>query len=960
MSARGEKAVSLRTLLIVTAFVGVVYVLSLILEIVVVIAPAAGVLRGHAGELLAEHGAIRTHLNTLRSSLTSLTATADSIPGAGSLDRARALAITTPITARLDSVVGMRTSLQLASAPADMRVHLAAAVETETSAGLTMLDAVRALESGRRPDAERSLRRAEELLDSTALRLDAAQGIAISDLLAREDRLLSSVQLVSRWGIGWAVLGALLLGFTAWLIRSRIYRPIAELEGAVARVTSGDLRVDARVMHYDELGRLAEHFNAMTDVLRERAEQDTRRHENLTERFGRILDESSNEIYLFDASTFRFVQANRGVLANLGYTLTELSALTPFDVLCDVDRATIETALATLRRGDQPSVVMTASQRRKDGSVYPVEVRLQLSEAGDPPVYVAVVEDVSERSRVRELNQRLSTFAMSEQRLLGSGDLAAVVRRVTEMSADTLQVARVGVWTYQPDKLTCLDEFIAATREHASGMEVRWEQRPAYFAAIRDGTPLAIADTRSDERTKTLVGPNGGRSDITAQFDIPVRAGGRFVAVVSHEHVGGTRPWPAEEMAFATSVAGFIALAMEAAERIRLEEQLAKAQKMESIGRLAGGVAHDFNNLLTAIIGNVDFARAQLAPNAPISTELSEIEKAARRAADLSRQLLTFARHQMAQPRVVDINALTRDADKLLRRLLGEDVELVTLLAPELDAVRIDPGQFEQVIVNLAVNARDAMPNGGRLTLETSNVVLGADYVASHAGITPGEYVQLAISDTGHGMDRDTLSRLFEPFFTTKEQGKGTGLGLAICYGIVRQAGGTIWAYSEQGRGATFKVHLPKVDALPEVASTADVVEAAPRGRETVLLVEDEPQIRELAARTLQAQGYTVIVAMDGAEAVRLGRERASEIDGVVTDVVLPMMGGREVASRLRQDRPSLPVLYMSGYTRGSIPDGELMDQHTAFLSKPFTPRLLAERVREVLDRGLASTDQSR
>ena len=712
MNARGEKVISLRTLLIAAAFVGVVYVLSLILEIIVVIAPAAGVLRGHAGELLAEHSAIRLHMNTLRSSLTSLTAAADSVPNGASLDRARAVALTTPITARLDSVVGIRTSLQLASAPVDMRVHLAAAVDSETSAGLTMIDAVRALEAGRRTDAERSIQRAEGLLDSTALRLDAAQGIVISDLLAREDRLLSSLQLISRWGIGRAALGALLLGFTAWLIRSRIYRPIAELEGAVARVTSGDLRADARVMRDDELGRLAAHFNAMTDVLRERAEHDTRRHENLTERFGRILDESSNEIYLFDVGTLRVVQANRGVLANLGYTMAELSELTPFDMLRDVGRATVETALATLRRGDQQSVVMTASQARKDGSVYPVEVRLQLSEAGDSPVYVAVVEDVSERSRVREMNQRLSAFAMSEQRLLGSGDLTGVLRRVTEMSTDTLRVARVGVWTYQPDKLTCLDEFVAATREHRSGMVVRWEQQPAYFAAIRDGTPLAIGDTRSDERTQHLVGPNAGRGDITAQFHIPVRAGGRFVAVVSHEHVGGTRKWTAEEMAFATSVASFIALAMEAAERIRLEEQLAKAQKMESIGRLAGGVAHDFNNLLTAIIGNVDFARAQLAPRAAISTELSEIDKAARRAAELSRQLLTFARHQVAQPRVVDINALTRDADKLLRRLLGEDVELVALLAPDLDAVRIDPGQFEQVIVNLAVNACDAMPNG--------------------------------------------------------------------------------------------------------------------------------------------------------------------------------------------------------------------------------------------------------
>ena len=438
---------------------------------------------------------------------------------------------------------------------------------------------------------------------------------------------------------------------------------------------------------------------------------------------------------------------------------------------------------------------------------------------------------------------------------------------------------------------------------------------------------------------------------MTAQFDIPVRAGGRLVAVVTNEHVGGPRRWTAEEQTFGASMASFVALAIEAAERSRLEEQLAKAQKLESIGRLAGGVAHDFNNLLTAILGNASFMRAGLPPNAPALTDLEEIEKAARRAVDLSRQLLTLARHQVVQPRVVDLNALARDTDKLLRRLLGEDIELVTLLAPKLGAVRIDPGQFEQVIINLAVNARDAMPGGGRLTIETNNIVLGSDYAASHTGIAPGEYVQLAVSDTGHGMDRQTLSRLFEPFFTTKDQGKGTGLGLAICYGIVRQAGGVIWAYSEPGRGATFKVHLPKVDAVPESEPAVEAPAAIPRGRETILLVEDEGQIRQLASRALRAQGYTVIVAADGTEAVRLGREHLVEIDVLVTDVVLPMQGGREVAARLRQDKPHLPVLYMSGYTRGTLPDGELLDSNTAFLSKPFTPDVLAERVRELLDR---------
>ena len=917
---RGGKAVSLRTLLVVITVVAVTYVLSLILEIATVIAPAAGVIRGHAGELLAEHHLILQHMNTLRSSLDRVIARLqETATQGGELDRDDALALSAPIKAGLDSVVAMRTALQLGTAPTGTRLRLAAAVETETSAGLTMLDAIRAMEAGRSADAGGAVQRADVVLDSTSLNLEAAQGTAISDLIAREDRLLDSARLVTRWAFGWTAFGALLLALTVWIVRTRVYRPIAELESAVARVTGGDLSSDARIARDDELGRLGAHFNAMTNVLRDRAERDTRRHENLMERFGRILDESSNEIYLFDATTLRFVQANRGVLANLGYTMEELSALTPFDVLSDVRRDEVEAALVTLRRGDQPLAVLTCSQVRKDGSTYPVEIRLQLSEAGDAPVYVAVIEDVSERSRVRELSQRVRQFAMTEQRLLGSGDLPAAVARITEMAADTLGAARVGVWGHHPDKLVCLDVFDQSTREHANGAELRWEDQPNYVGAIRDGAPMVVQDARSDDRTRDLVAGTGApRPDVTAQVDIPVRSAGRVVAVLTVEHVGGPRRWTAEEQSFATTVAGFVALAIEAAERLRLEEQLAKTQKMESIGRLAGGVAHDFNNLLTAILGNVEFARQRMSPNAPALVELQEIDKAARRAADLSRQLLTFARHQVVEARVLDLNALTRNADKLLRRLLGEDVELVTLLAPDLGAVRIDPGQFEQVIVNLAVNARDAMPNGGRLTIETSNVILGPDYVAGHTGVAPGEYVQLAVSDTGHGMDRETLSRLFEPFFTTKGHGQGTGLGLAICYGIVRQAGGTIWAYSEPRRGATFKVHLPRVHAVPEAAPASDASATAPRGQETILLVEDEAQIRELAARALRAQGYTVIVASEGMEAVRIGRERLREIDAVVTDVVLPLLGGREVAARLRQERPMLPVLYMSGYTPGT------------------------------------------
>jgi two-component system cell cycle sensor histidine kinase/response regulator CckA len=945
------RTVSLRTTLIALAVVGVVYVLLLVLEIVMVIAPAATGVRSHASDLLVEHDAIQVRLETMRANLASVSTVLHQLaPTHAVLDQERSEALASPIRAALDSVVAMRASLRLAVDPPEMRLHLAEAVQTETDAGLTTLEGIRAMRSGLPDTAAVALRRAEALLDSTALHLASAQGAAISSLLEREDALIRATTLVSRWAFGWAAVGALLLGIAVWQVRRRVYRPIAEIEDTVARVAGGDLTAHAQISRDDELGRLANHFNAMTEVLRERAAEQVRRHENIAERFGRILDQSSNEIYLFNASTLRFAQANRGALVNLGYTMEDLSALTPVDILGESHRESFLTALTMLRQGEQPSVVLAVSQVRKDGSVYPVEIKLQLSEASDPPVYVAVVDDLSERSRLREFNERLRQFAMAEHRAIGKGELEAGLHAITEMATDTLEVARTGVWAYHPDRLVCLDMFVRNQRQHSSGKEIHWHEQRTYIEALRTGNPLAAHDARHDPRTMELVREGSARPGVGAQLDIPVRAGGRLVAIVTCE-VDAPRHWSVEEQAFAGSVADFVALAMEAAERSRLEEQLAKAQKMDSIGRLAGGVAHDFNNLLTAILGNVEFAQQSVLPGTPLREELDEIQKAAHRATDLTRQLLTFARHQVVRPRVVDLNALTHGADKLLRRLLGEDIELVTLLAPDLGSVRIDPGQFEQLIVNLAVNARDAMPNGGRLTIETANITLDTDYVATHANAVPGEYVQVAVSDTGHGMDRKTLSRLFEPFFTTKAEGRGTGLGLAICYGIVRQAGGNIWAYSEPGRGASFKVHLPKLDVPLDTANGGPAPAAVPRGRETILLVEDEDQIRDVAARGLRAQGYTVVTAANGAEAEAIARARFEEIDVLVTDIVLPLLGGRELAARLRADRPSLPVIFISGYTRGVVSDVELVGENTLFLSKPFTPSELARQVWDILHR---------
>jgi two-component system, cell cycle sensor histidine kinase and response regulator CckA len=396
---------------------------------------------------------------------------------------------------------------------------------------------------------------------------------------------------------------------------------------------------------------------------------------------------------------------------------------------------------------------------------------------------------------------------------------------------------------------------------------------------------------------------------------------------------------------------GLIGISRDITERKRLEAQFLQAQKMESVGQLAGGVAHDFNNLLTAINGYAELALMALPADAVVRDDLEQIVKSASRAATLTRQLLAFARKQIMDPYVLNLNALIVDVDKLLQRLIGENIELVAHLAPDLGLVKVDPGQIEQVLVNLAVNARDAMLDGGKLTIETHNVALEPDYAQQHIGVTPGAYILVAISDTGTGMDAETRRRIFEPFFTTKEPGRGTGLGLATCYGIVKQHGGNIWAYSEPGHGTTFKMYLPRVDAPGEVWPPHDDESELPRGSEVVLLVEDEPTIRELAGRVLRAQGYTMLEASDGIMALRvLFEHTGAPIDLVVTDIIMPQLSGTALVAQIKASYPGIKSLFMSGYTDDAIIHHGRVEAGIAFLQKPFSPAALARKVREVLD----------
>jgi len=378
----------------------------------------------------------------------------------------------------------------------------------------------------------------------------------------------------------------------------------------------------------------------------------------------------------------------------------------------------------------------------------------------------------------------------------------------------------------------------------------------------------------------------------------------------------------------------------------RLQQQLTQSQKMEAIGRLAGGVAHDFNNLLTVITSYSDLVYQDLPPDDPRRDDVDQVRKAADGAAALTRQLLAFSRQQVLEPKVIDLNSVVDNLKKILQRVIGEDVELTTVLAAELAAVKADVSQIEQILMNLAVNARDAMPTGGKLTIETTNVDYDPERQQRSDGST--EFVMLAVTDTGTGMDEATKARIFEPFFTTKQPGKGTGLGLATVYAIVTQAGGFIWVYSELGHGTSFKIYLPQVDAVATTAAVARV--DLPRGTETVLLVEDAAAVRAVARQVLQRQGYNVLEASDGEDALHLAARYQGTIDLVLTDVVMPRAGGRELAERLLTVRRDTRVLYMSGYTDDSVVRHGILEGGVAYLQKPFSPEGLARKVREVLD----------
>jgi len=542
---------------------------------------------------------------------------------------------------------------------------------------------------------------------------------------------------------------------------------------------------------------------------------------------------------------------------------------------------------------------------RADGSEFPIELAITRIESEGSAMFSGYIRDITTRKRaeheLKESEERYRDLVENAHDIIYSHDL----------KGNYTSVNRAG------------EHSTGYTHEECLALNIANTIAPEYVSKAQEMLVRKLAGEKVTAYELEILAKDGKRIAVEVNTKLILQDG---VPV------------------------GVQGIARDVTERRQLEDQLRQSQKMEAIGQLAGGVAHDFNNLLTAINGYSSLALQRIEGNPTVKTYLEEIKKAGERAANLTRQLLAFGRKQILQPVPLSLNDVITDMNKMLQRLIGEDIQLSAKLTTELKRVKADPGQIEQVLVNLVVNARDAMPQGGSLTIETANVELGREYASTHVDVNAGAYVVLAVSDTGAGMDEQVRRQIFEPFFTTKEKGKGTGLGLSTVYGIVKQSGGNISVYSEPNHGTTFKVYLPALDSVPPSSQVRAVESVIPRGSETVLLVEDEEVVRGLARQVLENAGYRVLVAQQGEEAIRLCIEDAKEIHLLLTDVVMPGTGGKEVADRLSALRPGIKVLFMSGYTDEAIVHHGVLDSNVKFIQKPFSPAALARKVREVLD----------
>ena len=654
-----------------------------------------------------------------------------------------------------------------------------------------------------------------------------------------------------------------------------------------------------------ENGKLIARLGVARDITERRRNEIALRESE--ERFRAIFEQAGVGIAIVTADG-RWLRVNQRLCEMVGYTAEELQARRYQDLTHPEDLDTSLRRRRAMLEGEARTYSFEKRYIHKNGSIVWINLTTSVMRGapGDPSASIAVIEDISQRkaaeAALRESAERFrATF---EQAAVGIGVVARDGRFV---SVNQKLCDIVG---YSSGELTDL-HFLDIT--HHDDAELN--------RALR--RPMVEGEAPSYTMEKRYVHKNGS---------------------IVWVHV------TASQARDASGEAGYsIAIIQDITARKQLEEELNHAQRMEGVGQLAGGIAHDFNNLLTVIRARSELAAARLQEADPLRRDLLLIQKTADRAATLTRQLLAFSRKQVLQPKVVALNELITGATDLLKRLIGEHIDLTFVPGAHIGPVRVDPGQLEQVIVNLAVNARDVMPGGGQLTLETANVELDAAYAARHVDVVAGSYVMLAVSDTGTGMSREIQARIFEPFFTTKGPGKGTGLGLSTVYGILKQSGGHIRVYSEPGAGTTFKVYLPRTDAAPE-ASAARASDALPYGTETILLVEDEAEVRGVTKEVLEGFGYTVLEAAQAADAMLIARRHVGMIDLLLTDVVMPRMSGRALAEAFTAERPETKILFMSGYTDDAIILHRVLEPGMHFLEKPFSPSALARKVREALD----------
>lgn len=622
-----------------------------------------------------------------------------------------------------------------------------------------------------------------------------------------------------------------------------------------------------------------------------------------------VLERTLNEIYIFDVSTLHFDYVNECARSNLGYSMDAMLKLTPVDLAPEFTEATFDKFIGPLRRREIPKIVVETVNRRADGSIYPVEVHLQLVDTGEKEVFLAVINDITDRrvaeSALRESNEKFHQLADN----------------ITDV-----------FWIRSPDLREVY--YISPAYERIWGRSVE-----SLYANPQKWADFIHPEDRKrviDSFTSLVV----AESDLNSEYRI-VRPDGEIRWVCA-------RGFPVKDAT--EKLIRYAGIITDITERKQLEDQFRQAQKMEGIGQLAGGVAHDFNNLLTAITGYSQITLRRLKPEDPLRQNIEEINNACNRATELTGQLLAFSRKQVLKPRVHSINSVISNIEKMLRRIIKESIELRIVLDPELGNVKADPSQIEQVIMNLAVNARDAMPNGGTLTIETQNIYLDKDYTNQHAAFTPGPFVRMSVTDTGEGIDARTQRRIFEPFFTTKEVGQGTGLGLSTVHGIIKQSGGEIMVYSEIGHGTTFKVYLPRVDEAVQIPKWREDSREDYSGTETILLVEDDEIVRKLVLEILTSSGYHVLEANSGQAALSICDTYSEPIQMLLTDMIMPGMSGKELKDLVVKLRPGIKPLLMSGYTSDPLTTSMVLDSDTAFIEKPFTPDGLVRKIREVLE----------